>query len=422
MTDESQEHAVWSPSSAHGWRRCPGRINAERGRPDRVGREAAEGTLFHEHAEIALRLGLDPKYFRTGGECFIDGHKVAFNQEMIDHLEKGLEYLKFRMEEHGGNHKPILMVEQRVKIEPWTGEKGGFGTSDVCIIFPSLRKIIVFDWKYGKIAVSPVENDQLWLYCLGCWHSFAGEIFDWDASDIEVELIIWQPRIPGGGGSWPTTMEAVLAEGEKIKADAAATREPDAPRIPGDKQCKYCKARADCVELAAYNLQLYSLHFDDISDDLDHDLGVPEPDVSGWTPERKAWVILHHKMFERWFKALQAEAMEEYLRDGQYPLLKVIEGPQGHRYWKDEEAAKQALIRMLGRKKVVKEVILTPPQAQKALGVGDEGFMNLMGAYIDRPPGKPTLVPLTDPRPALTTLGQEFDKLALEDEDDNGDL
>lgn len=423
MTDESQEHAIWSPSSAHGWRRCPDRINAERGRPDRVGIEAAEGTLFHEHAEIALRLDLDPQYFRTGEPCVIDGHKVAFNHEMAGHLAKGLEYVKYRCEEYGGNHKPIVMVEQRVRIEPWTGEPNGFGTSDLCIIFPSLRKIIVFDWKYGKIAVSPVKNDQLWLYCLGCWQSFAGEIFGWDPTDITVELIIWQPRIPGGGGSWETTMEEVLVEGEKIKADAAATREPNPPRIAGPIQCKYCKAKGDCGALAKYNLELYSLHFDDIADDLEHGIEVQEPDIKGWSDEQKAWVILHHKMFERWFKALQAEALEQMLRGNSYPLLKVIKGPQGNRFWKDEDAAKRALINMLGQDKVVKEVILTPPQAQRELGVNDEAFNRLMGAYIDRPPGKPTLVPATDPRDPMPTLGEEFDKLLLDDEDeDNGEV
>lgn len=418
MTDETHEHSIWSPSSSHGWRRCKARIRAEKGIPDKVGREAAEGTIFHEHAELAVRLGIDPGYFRTGQKELIDGHEVAFDEEMIRHLRDGIEYLKFRMGEHG-DVPVILMVEQKVNIEPFTGEPGGKGTSDICIIFPTLRIILVFDWKYGKVVVSPVENDQLSLYGLGCWQSFAGDIFEWDPTDIDVEFIIWQPRVPGGGGSWPTTMEKLLAEGEKIRQDAEETRDPNAPFTPGPKQCMYCKAAPKCAALAQYNLELYSLHFDEIADSIEFGIDVPEPDLDGWTDELKAWVLLHKAMFERWFKRLHEEALRDAARGKPLPHLKMVAGNQGRRFYKDKTAARRILIQELGKDKAVIEEIITPPVAEKLLGA--KRYREMLAPYVDQPPGKPILVPETDPRKELPSMGQEFDRLMADDDDENGE-
>lgn len=368
-----------------------------------------------------MSLGIDPGYFTVGLEEIVDGHKVAFNDEMIEHMRKGIEFIKFKMGEHG-DVPVILMIEQRVSIEPWTGEPGGFGTSDVCIIFPTLRIILVFDWKYGKIVVSPVENDQLSLYGLGCWTSFAGEIFDWDPSDIHVEFIIWQPRVPGGGGSWPTTMEKLLAEGAKIRQDADETRDPNAPFNPGTKQCQYCKFSGKCAALADYNLRLYSLHFDDIEDDLEYGVPPIEPDFDSWTPEKKAWVLLHKSLFERWFKKLHEEALADSARGDPYPLLKIVAGNAGHRRWKskaDEETARRVLLENgVKREKVILEKTVTPAQAQTILGA--KKYRDLVADYVTQPPGKPIIVPETDPRPAMPTYGQEFDKL-MDDEDEDGE-
>lgn len=434
MTDESQEraHATRSPSGSHGWRRCPGKIQAEAGLPDRVGREAAEGTIFHEHAELALRLGLEPESFETGLENMIDGHRVAYDEEMVNHMGPGLEYIYNRMDIYRAEtgEEPLLFVETRVRISTWTLEKDGFGTSDVIIIFPRWKLIIVFDWKYGKIAVSPVKNDQLTIYGLGSWETVASQYFpDIDPFEIVVELTIWQPRIPGGGGTWPTTMGDLLAEGEQIKIDAAKTYEPNAPRIPGPKQCQYCKRSGNCPEQAQYNLEQYSLHFDDIDDAIEFGIDLPDPDIDGWTDERKAFVLLHKAAFERWFKKLHEQALLDSARGQPWPMMKVVSGNAGHRAWeKGKEAEVQPLIeRGIADNKRKKEKpsatvtkLITPAVAEAA--VGKKYYREHLAPYTTRPPGKPIVVPETDPRDAIPTLGQQFDEaMLLEDEDENGE-
>lgn len=420
MTDQAQEreHAIRAPSAAAGWRRCKGKINAEAGLPDRVGREAAEGTIFHEHAELALRLGLGPKHFKQGLMQTIDGHTVCFNEEMVEAMEPGLAYVYNRMLEADDS---ILLVEQRVSIEEWTFEKRAKGTSDVIIIFPSLKLIIIFDWKYGKISVSPYRNDQMFLYCLGVWRDHAEKHFPGvDPAEINVEFTIWQPRVPGGGGTWPTTMAEVLEEGEKIKEDALATYEPDAPRTAGTKQCLYCKASATCVELAKFNLSQFDLHYHDLDTGIELDLEPPEPDFDAWTAERRSYVLLHWKTFKRWHDKLVEASLLDAAAGKPTPMMKAVRGNAGRRIYRasDKETVKGLLIKLLGRDKALVTELITPAVAEKLLG--KKTYRAQLGDYVVTPPGKIIMVPETDGRPREKTIGQKFDELLSED-DDNGD-
>ena len=412
MTSEAQEreHSVLSPSSAHRWRNCAGSVNAERGLPDIVGREAAEGTLFHEHAELALRFGIAPKHFRTGLTNIIDGHSVAYDDDMIRYLTEGIEYITAMIDDEA-----ICFVEEKVRIEKYTLEPGGKGTSDLSIIYPKRRKIVIFDWKYGYVPVSPVENDQECLYALGVWESFAGELFGWDAADIDVEFIIWQPRVPGGGGIWNTTMEWLLAEGERIQADARATYAEDAPRTPGIKQCAYCKAAGKCPALRKFNLEQWSIRFDEIDDGIEWGVELPDPGLDDWTPAQKAYVLLHRKMFDRWFERLHKDVMADLNAGRKIPHVKAVTGDAGHRFWDSsfEDSVKRILEKELGEKAYVKKM-LTPAQAQTALG--KRKYDLLLKKYAKQPAGKPILVPDTDPRPAIETYGDMFDRLHDETE------
>lgn len=414
MTDESQEHATRSPSGSHRWRRCAGSINAERGLPDKVGIEAAEGTLFHEHAEICLRDGLEPHDLPTGEKREVSGHIVAYNQEMIDNMYAGLDWIRERL-----SSEALLYVETRVWIEPYTLEDNGFGTSDVAIVYVKRRKIIIFDWKYGKVPVSPFRNDQATLYTLGVWETIAGELFDWDPTGIEVEIMIWQPRVPGAGGSWETTMEEVLAEGDQIRIDAAATYDPDAPRTAGLKQCMYCKARAKCPERAAYNLELFDLHFEDIDEAIEWGPDVIPPIMpvlEEWTPERRSYVWLHRKSFTRWLQELHDAIMLDAMADKETPFVKVVQGNAGRRAYKDEGKAKTVLVKELGAKVAVIESLITPAVAEKKLG--KKKYRERLAEYVTQPEGKPLLVPVTDTRDKLPSKMIHFEEVEELDEEE----
>lgn len=422
MTDQSMEHSTRSPSGAHGWRRCAGKINAEVGRPDRVGIEAAQGTMFHDYAEIALSKSIHPSLLPLGEERTISGHLVTFSEEMAEHMIAGWQWIMNILQ---ANPDAILFVEERVHIEPWTLEPGGFGTSDCCIIFPKEREIIVFDWKYGNVPVSPIRNDQLMLYALGCWKSLCGEIFNWDHEGITVRMIINQPRVPGAGGESTMTMAELLDEGQQIIIDAAATYNPQAPRTAGEKQCRYCKARTDCATLAAYNFTLCQLKFKDIDEAIEYG-GLPPilPEPKEWTPEHRAYVWLHRATFTNWMNALHDAIIEDLRRGaGLTDLVKVVQGRAGNRAWKggaDAQVRKDAF-KMFGAK-VVKESIMTPSELEKEYirlmgsAMGKEAFAEDFGEYVTQPGGKAKLVPATAPGLAIPPDIAQFDIIEEETE------
>lgn len=373
--------------------------------------------MFHEAAELCLRNDFEPHHLTIGKERLVSGHMVGYNAEMRDHLYDGLEFLHRIM----GNPEWVYGVEERVPIHPWTLErKTGFGTSDFWAVNVRRRKILIFDWKYGKIPVSPVENDQEALYGLGVWHAVAGGLFDWDARDIDVEFVIWQPRVPDGGGDWETTMEWLLKEGQQIVIDAAATYDPNAPRLPGTKQCMYCKARKTCPEAAMYNAKQIGLRFEDIDEKVDWDRMSKEPRLGTfqrWTPERRSYVWLHREAITRWLKALGEAIMEDYHAGLPTPFIKAIAGNKGDRAFLPEELPKVTayLEDRLGDEAYVPEKLITVAVAEKL--IGKKEFQEDLGRFVaPQAAGKPTLAPITAKKPALAPDMAAFDEIEAEED------
>lgn len=405
------EHAVRAPSGAYQWRRCAGSITAQKPYQDSVGVEAAEGTLFHAHGELALLFGLDPHHFKTGLKQEVDGHIVEYNDEMIESMYAGLDWIREQW-------RPdcLVFTEVRVPIERWTLEEGAEGTCDICVLFPRERRIIVADWKYGKVAVVALKNDQMILYGLGIWEKFGKRYFGGDPKNVVVDIRVLQPRVPLGGSSWTTTMKTLLKEGESIKIDAKATYEKNAPRTAGLKQCRYCKARAECPALAEFNLSLVKLKFEDI--DEGYEWGFPpalqKPECL--TPERRSYVLLHKAVFVRWLEELHRAALRDFAGGKQIPQMKVVEGKSGKRKFIDEPVVKKMLVDDLGPVQAYKKTLISPAQAEKK--IGKRAFAVRYKPFVEQAPPKPSLVPDTDERPALPSKAMLFDLLEEGDSDE----
>lgn len=405
------EHAVRAPSGAYQWRRCAGSIEAQKPYPDRAGIEAAEGTLFHAHGEMALLFGLDPHDFKTGLKQEVDGHIVEYTDEMIESMYAGLDWVRDQL-------RPgcLLFVELKVPIERWTFEKGARGTCDICVIFPEERRILLADWKYGKVAVVALKNDQMILYGLGLWEKFGKKYFGGDPTNVVVDIRILQPRVPLGGSSWTTTMKVLLKEGESIKIDAKATYQKNAPRTAGLKQCQYCRARGDCAALAEFNLSLFKLKFEDIDEGYQWDFPPALQKPEGMTPERRSYVLLHKAVFVRWLAELHRGALLDYTAGKPIPRMKVVEGRKGIRKFTDTPRVKKMLMSDLGPVEAFTKELISPAQAEKK--IGKKPFSVRYGDFIEQAPPKPSLVPDTDERPALPSKALLFDHIDEGEEDE----
>jgi hypothetical protein len=413
-TDEIA-HSKRGPSTAHRWRKCPASVRASAGHPNTAGIEAAYGTVFHDFAADCLEMGLEPHGF-VGDGMEVEGFGwLEFDHEMADNMLAGLDLL-WAME----TDTTTLLVEKRVSLAEWVGE-GEFGTTDAALLDPANWTITVFDWKYGQgVPVHPEENDQAILYALGTWSDIARDMFaeearrrgidpdrnaSW-AEDIKVQVMIEQPRAPGGGGTWVTTMGHLLREGRRIREDAALTEDPDAPFVPGEKQCNFCPAARynTCEARARWLTDLMGLEFDD----LDTDFMVGEESVlrRAMTPEQRSQVLLSKGTIEKYLKQLQEEAYKDAEMGREVPGMKMVAGRRGKRSFVDPVRAEVILKKNLGDEAFLPRALISPPQLEKL--VGKKQYREVYARYVQMGESRPILVPESDPgepiRDALSDL------------------
>ena len=402
-------HSEKGPSKAHRWRRCPGSIAAERGLPDDSGIEAAQGQVFHEYADLCLTFGLDPHVFIGKPYEHEKFGLLFFDQEMSDNMLYGLDYLRDIAAEPGAE----MFVERQVDLQRWCGE-GEFGTSDAGIINRRKKHITVFDWKYGMIPVQPQWNDQAILYGLGFWNDIAEALFEGvDPAEIDVDIIIEQPRAPGGGGVWHTTMDVLLREGKKIVLDAAAADDPDAERIPGPKQCQWCKAakKGTCPEYLNLQLSTFDLKMEEVDDYAEFDVPPPMPKVV--TPERRAYLLKFRPIFNRFMDELHSAAYDDAMKGKPDPGMKLVPGRTPARKWKDEDKEKAVLERRFGDDAYEKK-LLSPAKVEER--IGKKAFKETFAHHVKDEDAKPILVPSTDRRDPIPDVQSRFDAAMNEDD------
>ena len=108
----------------------------------------------------------------------------------------------------------------------------------------------------------------------------------------------------------------------------------------------------------------------------------------------------------KWLKDLQDYALRSCLDGKEIPGFKAVEG-RGSRDWTDQDEAFKALQgsgvpeAMLYERKP-----LTLAAIEKV--VGKKAFAEAVGQFVQKNPGKPTLVPETDKRPAITSVDTAF--------------
>jgi CRISPR/Cas system-associated exonuclease Cas4 (RecB family) len=176
-----------------------------------------------------------------GQEKSVDGFTFKVDEEMIADVEMYLNFLSGMMLAGGKLHSEV-----KVPIGHITGESGATGTSDAIIIDGD--EMIVIDLKTGRrVEVEAENNDQLLLYAAGAIAKFYGG----GNHPRRIRMVICQTGMKKVS-EWLITYEELLSHAERIKAAAAiCMAEETPPGNPGDKQCKYCRAKSVCTALEA---------------------------------------------------------------------------------------------------------------------------------------------------------------------------
>ena len=368
------KHALLSASSSDRWIHCPPSARLSETYEDKGSDYAAEGTDAHSLCEYKLKTAL-------GMEADDPTDNLDwFNQEMDDCASGYAAYVLEQVETAKETcSDPVVMIEQRVDFSRWVEE--GFGTADCIIIADGTLQVI--DFKYGLgVLVSATENPQMMCYALG-----ALELFD-DIYDIDtVRMTIYQPRRDNLSTYELSKDDLNMWADDVLKPAAELAFAGDGNFLCGE-WCGFCKAKNACraradanLELAKYDFKLPPLLTDEDVEDI---LGKID-DLVSWASDIKEY------------------ALAQAISGKQWSGFKLVEGRSNRRYVND--AAVAAAVTEAG----------FDPYEQKLLGItamqkmlGKARFDEVLSGLIEKPQGKPTLVPESDKRPAMNTAITDF--------------
>lgn len=372
-------HAILSASGAHRWLACTRSARIEAELPDNAGAAAAEGTLAHEVAEQRLKnlLTKEPITIKLDE---ID----AEMQEAVDrYVDTCMEKINEAWRE---SPDAEVHVEERLDFSEWVPE--GFGTGDMVIM--SDEYIEVIDLKYGKgVPVSAVGNPQMRLYALGLYAKY-GTLYGAD----KVRMTIVQPRLDSISSDELTVKELLAWGNDVVGPKAQLAWKGKGDFVAGD-HCRFCKARATCRKLAEYELE-----------------GIKEDTrPAQLTDIEIAEIVQRADDIKKWLTSVEEFALQQALDGTEWPGLKVVAGRSVRKITDVERAAE--LLTSGGYTDIYKPQELKTLTALEKL-VGKKKLADILADVIDKPAGKPTLVPESDKRPPM-----EIEAAAAKDFDDS---
>ena len=361
------DHALLSASSSHRWLHCNPSARLEREFADRESIAAAEGTAAHALAEHKLKRKLKLRSERPVSPFDTDEMETCTD-----------DYADFVMEqvtkERRRDPDTQVFIEQRLDFSCYVPE--GYGTGDCLIV--SRGRIHIIDLKFGQgLLVDSEENPQMMLYALAALNQYEEQY-----QIKKVKLTIFQPR-RDNVSTWETTVA-------KLKKWATKDLVPKAQRAfrgegeycPGE-WCIFCKAAVKCRARAEDKLRLAQSEFKMpplLTDAEIESVLAKLPDIKKWADE------------------IQEYALAKALAGKEWTGFKLVEG-RSVRKFTDERAVVKAA-NEAGYHDIYKQSLISITEMEKLMGKAE--FSKVLGALVTKPQGKPTLVPDTDKRQAIS--------------------
>lgn len=369
-------HALLAPSSASRWLACPPSARLEDAVKQSEGKNiyAEEGTLAHELAELELLIALKVINFDEYKKRFKEIAKSEyFSEFMVEEVDKYVTYVMEQVERvKEYTDDPVILVEEKVDLTHFVPE--GFGSNDNIIIADGI--LFVNDLKYGKgVKVSAQDNSQLKLYALGSLikHDLAYGI-------DEVHLSIVQPRL-NHIDVFVIKAKDLLEWGENVVKPGAALAFQGKGMTKAGDHCRFCKVANKCKTLAKKNLELAKFEFKD-------------PYLL--TDDELIEITEKADMLVNWVKSVETYLLQAALSGTQFKGFKLVEG-RSNRTITDTLSVIE-ILKLEGKDEddILNKKLKGIGELEKLLGKAS--FAKLVGPYVTKPPGKPTLVSDSDPR------------------------
>ena len=367
-------HAILSASSSDRWLHCPPSARLCETYEDKGSDYAAEGTDAHELCEYKLKKAL-------GMDASDPTENLTWHNEEMEDCANGYAAYILEMVEAAKEScaDPKVLIEQRVDFSRWVEQ--GFGTADCIIIADGTLRIC--DYKHGLgVLVDATDNPQMKCYALG-----ALELFD-DIYDIDnVSMTIYQPRRQNIS-TFEISKDALYKWADEVlKPTADLAFAGDGNFLCGE-WCGFCKAKHECRARAESNLTLaqYDFKFPPLLEDSEIE-----------------YILSRADELVAWASDIKEYALQQAISGKEWAGWKLVEGRSNRKY-SNEEAVIQ----------VVTDAGFDPYE-KKLLGItamqkrlGKSRFDELLTAYIEKPQGRPTLVPESDKRPAMNNAKTDF--------------
>jgi hypothetical protein len=360
-------HSLLSASSAHRWLNCPPSARLGERVEDRGSDYAAEGTAAHILAEYKLKVALGiPASDPTPDLTYYDGEMEEMANGYAAYILEQFETAKQDCAD------PEVHIEKKLDFSKYVA--GGFGTADCLIVADGTLRIV--DFKYGQgVRVAAEDNPQLQLYALAALEIYDG-IYDID----RVAMTIFQPR-RDNVSTHTVGKESLYQWAEEVLKPAAALAYAGDGEFKCGEWCQFCKVKDQCraraqlsLELARYDFRLPPLLEDE---EVEEVLGKLDALIS-------------------WASDLKGYALQAALGGKEWKGWKLVAGRSTRRY--TDEAAVADTVTRAG----------FDPYEHRVLGItamtsllGRKRFAELLEGLVEKPPGKPVLVPDTDKRPAV---------------------
>lgn len=424
MSSDNQQHAARGPSGAAARRLCPGKANAERDKPDNSSEASIDGTKSHYLLECCVKQHLASPHGFVGG-TLIDPQYGEFvvDRERAARVAVAIDYVNRRIRDMADEYGPCAVrAEEKADPGVWMGRSDVWGTVDITLVWQAILEIA--DYKDGMHPVDAEGNDQLVRYALGR----LAEYVDPATNTVPfhtVRMTIIQPKRAQMGEdpirSWeiPTT-DLIAMLPEQIAVEAAAD-DPNAPRIPGDEQCRYCRAKP-CDAFLARGLQAAEAAFASVKVGTLDGVSRAEPvDDSGY--QVAAVTSLLDRALGADVASLDDEALEEIMNveDVVLGLFKsareqankralagtakfrgwVLEAGRSSRAYKasEEEVAKWlagrksvALDRPIRKADIYEQTLLSPAKVEKSGLLDKKQLAKFLETFVAKKEGQPRLV------------------------------
>ena len=367
-------HAILSASSSHRWLNCPPSARLCETYEDKGSDYAAEGIDAHSLCEYKFRIALgmeatDPTE-----------HLTWYNEEMLDCANGYASYILELMEAAKETcADPVVLIEQRVDFSRWVEQ--GFGTSDAIIISDGTLHVV--DYKHGLgVLVDADNNPQMMCYALGALELFDA-IYDIDT----VAMTVYQPRRQNVSTFEMSKDDLYRWAEEVLKPTAELAFSGDGNFLCGE-WCGFCKAKHECRARAEANLMLaqYDFKLPPLLEDTEIEV-----------------ILSRADQLVSWINDIKEYALQQAISGKEWTGFKLVEGRSNRRYT-DEAAVTQAVTNAG-----------FDPYERKLLGItamqkllGKSRFDELLSPYIEKPQGKPSLVPESDKRPVMNNAKTDF--------------